>query len=297
MITCTVCNAINQTGALFCEMCGNRLPTVPTAQPAVAAPAAAANASSGDLKCPTCGRSALPGEAFCDDCGTPLSAAAAPAIQMATPPTPPAQPAPQAAYPPPTPMNTPAATSNCPACGAAVVAGEAFCDNCGAALLSGTGGPPAEQPAQPAGRAPVPPPTPAFTPAPGAQPATRPAPPAVPAASTGAATAQSLDGYHLVTATGTRIALPAKAEAIVGREDAPSNNYPDVDLTPHGALQEGVGRRHARLFVQAGVVQIEDLDSTNGTLVNRQKLAPRQGRVVNVGDELRLGKLVLTLQR
>jgi len=89
----------------------------------------------------------------------------------------------------------------------------------------------------------------------------------------------------------------SKAEAVLGREDAPSNNYPEVDLGPHGALQEGVGRRHARMFVLAGQVQIEDLESTNGTIVNRQKLPPRQGRVVNVGDEIRLGKLVLTLQR
>ncbi len=100
-----------------------------------------------------------------------------------------------------------------------------------------------------------------------------------------------------MTPTGTRISLPSKAEAVLGREDAPSNNYPEVDLGPHGALQEGVGRRHARMFVLAGQVQIEDLESTNGTIVNRQKLPPRQGRVVNVGDEIRLGKLVLTLQR
>lgn len=82
---------------------------------------------------------------------------------------------------------------------------------------------------------------------------------------------------------------------MIGREDAVSNHYPDIDLTPYGALNDGVGRRHARLFVSNGSLFIEDLDSTNGTVVNRQKLAPNQPQAVEAGAEIRLGKHVLTL--
>ena len=35
---------------------------------------------------------------------------------------------------------------------------------------------------------------------------------------------------------------------------------------------EGISRRHARLFLRAGHVYIEDCGSTNGTFVNDQKI-------------------------
>jgi pSer/pThr/pTyr-binding forkhead associated (FHA) protein len=37
----------------------------------------------------------------------------------------------------------------------------------------------------------------------------------------------------------------------------------------------------------------EDMDSTNGTLVNGQKLAPRQPHPLHDGDTIQLGKLIL----
>ncbi|MEI8167659.1 MAG: FHA domain-containing protein, partial [Chloroflexales bacterium] len=64
----------------------------------------------------------------------------------------------------------------------------------------------------------------------------------------------------------------------------------------HGAIESGVGRRHARLFVQGGQILIEDLDSTNGTFRNGVRLAPRQPSPVANGDELRLGNLILAVQ-
>ncbi len=57
-------------------------------------------------------------------------------------------------------------------------------------------------------------------------------------------------------------------QAIVGRADAVSKFYPDLDLTPHGALDNGVGRKHLRLFVQGGQIMAEDQDSTNRTIIN-----------------------------
>ena len=56
------------------------------------------------------------------------------------------------------------------------------------------------------------------------------------------------------------------------------------------------GRRHLRLFVQAGQIMVEDMDSTNGTLLNGQRLAPRQPQPVRDGDQIQPGKIVLRLQ-
>ena len=45
-------------------------------------------------------------------------------------------------------------------------------------------------------------------------------------------------------------------------------------------------RRHARIVVQDGVVEVEDLGSSNGTLLNGK---PVQRRVVRDGDEIQIG--------
>ena len=100
----------------------------------------------------------------------------------------------------------------------------------------------------------------------------------------------------IVAANGAALPLPGAVQAIVGRNDAVSNFYPDIDLTPYGALDQGVGRRHLRLFVQSGQVMVEDLDSTNGTMFNGQKLAARQPQPLRDGDQLQVGRLLLRFQ-
>jgi len=49
-------------------------------------------------------------------------------------------------------------------------------------------------------------------------------------------------------------------------------------------------RRHARLIVEAGVVEIEDMNSSNGTLLNGKPVARR---LIRDGDEIRIGKTVI----
>lgn len=100
----------------------------------------------------------------------------------------------------------------------------------------------------------------------------------------------------IVAATNTVLPLPNSAQVVIGRADPVSKFFPDIDLTPYGALESGVGRRHARLAVEGGQLVIEDLDSTNGTLLNGQKLAARQLQPLKDGDQIQLGKLVLRIQ-
>jgi pSer/pThr/pTyr-binding forkhead associated (FHA) protein len=96
-------------------------------------------------------------------------------------------------------------------------------------------------------------------------------------------------------ASGAEIPLPAGDELFIGREDPISGIYPEVDLTPHGGEDGGVSRRHARIIVEGGNYFVEDLDSTNFTFVNKQKVAPKTRQPVNDGDEIRCGRVAMIL--
>ena len=96
-------------------------------------------------------------------------------------------------------------------------------------------------------------------------------------------------------ADGSQIQLAGKAEYIMGREDPVSGSFPEVDLEPYGAQPSGVGRQHAKIVAQGGYFLV-DLNSVNGTFLNKQKLVPNQQMPLNNGDEIRLGKLVIIFQ-
>jgi DNA-binding winged helix-turn-helix (wHTH) protein len=56
-----------------------------------------------------------------------------------------------------------------------------------------------------------------------------------------------------------------------------------------------VSRRHARIIVVSGTATVEDLDSTNGTHVNRTRISGPT--LLSSGDELSLGSEVLQVRR
>ena len=87
--------------------------------------------------------------------------------------------------------------------------------------------------------------------------------------------------------------LTGKSEITIGREDAVSNIYPDVDLTSHGGEEGGVSRLHAKIYNQGAQYMVEDQNSTNFTFVNKQKLAPKTPTPIKDGDEIRLGRVAL----
>lgn len=257
--------------------------------------------------CSQCGIDNPPSARFCDQCGTVLVSIAPtnPAISSkpATPPAPVAPAAPINPAPVPQTIQSAPISANvvCAQCGIPAIPGEAFCDNCGAPLGAPTSNNAAPAPAPYAGGIPAQPSYPApqavsYTPPPVAPaPAPAPAPAAAPISS--APQYSSLSSAHLVlTSTKSRIDLPNTTQALIGRADPVSNFTPDIDLNAFGALQSGVGRRHARIFVQQGQFFIEDQDSTNGTLVNGQKLAPYKAQIVQSGDLVQFGTMVLRFQ-
>lgn len=98
-------------------------------------------------------------------------------------------------------------------------------------------------------------------------------------------------GPHLVVVSTGQAHMLTKKETIVGREDPTSNIFPDIDTSGFGGLEGGVSRKHARIYEQDGAYFVEDLNSTNYTLVNKEKVAPGTARQLAAGDEIRFGRV------
>ncbi|HEU0001329.1 MAG TPA: FHA domain-containing protein [Ktedonobacteraceae bacterium] len=174
------------------------------------------------------------------------------------------------------PVSAPAAAAPdagsqiCPSCGASSPAGELFCSNCGSPLSSAT-------------------PAPVAT----AEPDLTPAPAPAAASAPVATAAPALTARLIVEADNQEFDLSGKDMILIGREDAVSNIFPDVDLTPHGGEEGGVSRLHARIYVENGQYMLEDENSTNFTFLNRQKLAGKTPTVLHDNDEIKLGRVLM----
>ena len=99
-----------------------------------------------------------------------------------------------------------------------------------------------------------------------------------------------------VQSSGAVINLPTdKATIVIGREDPISGIFPEVDLTTHGGESGGVSRQHARMHYENGNWTVEDLNSTNYTKVNGNKIAPHTPTAIKDGDQVQFGRVLLTL--
>lgn len=205
-------------------------------------------------KCSSCNNLIDDAAAFCDMCGAPFL----PASQGSAPVV---------------------AAGACPGCGAESLPGAVFCNNCGMLLPAVTFQPP---------KLPVDNSYPAGASADLSQTAV---------SGTGgvvAAPVTGISGRFVVTSTNHAFDFPSgKPELLIGRAEPETRYFPDIDTTPAGGEQAGVSRRHARLTTAGGRVFIEDLGSTNFTFVNRQRLQLGQRVLLNPGDEVRLGRLVM----
>jgi hypothetical protein len=294
MRTCPECQAQLDDRANFCDNCGLQLTplvdepasTAAKQGPPAQAPQVGALASSGAAlgvppgTCSACGYVNVAGEMFCQNCGVQL----APVISV--PP------------PPPTPISGPFAvakvenapeqapeTGVCSHCGFRNDPGEMFCQNCGLQLWK----PPTETD---------------ETSSPNSE--------TLPSEKTTLSAGQITDpldmeaeaepipdqggfsGKIVIKYVHAEIVLPSdKRELLIGRADPVRDIHPDIDLVPYGGDVNGVSRLHARLVVKDEQIYIEDLNSTNFTFLNQQRLQPGQLYALNPGDELRLGLLML----
>jgi serine/threonine-protein kinase len=88
-----------------------------------------------------------------------------------------------------------------------------------------------------------------------------------------------------------------KSENLLGRRDPMSNIFPEVDLSRYDP-QTKISRRHARIWREGAGFMIEDLGSSNGTILlagvhDTVRLQPHQPHILGNGDRLRLGDTTL----
>ena len=97
----------------------------------------------------------------------------------------------------------------------------------------------------------------------------------------------------LVLPSGRQIKLPSGEVIQIGRLDAAHGIFPDIDLTRDGGLEEGVSRRHCKIYEKDGEYFVEDLGSANGTFLDGERLTPYLPHTLEDGDRLQLGRVKL----
>ncbi len=91
--------------------------------------------------------------------------------------------------------------------------------------------------------------------------------------------------------------LEERSEYTLGRADPATHTFPDIDLTPFGALDAGVSRRHAKITrLGGGRYYIMDLAFTNYTHVNGERLEAFEPRPLADGDEINVGAMKLVFR-
>jgi len=89
--------------------------------------------------------------------------------------------------------------------------------------------------------------------------------------------------------------MPNEKPYLVGRRTA-TNSYLNVDLSVHNGEELGVSRRHAILYQTEEGWIVEDLESTNGTIINDHRLGKKELYIIQTGDLLRFGLLAMQVQ-
>ncbi|MEP7212388.1 MAG: protein kinase [Acidobacteriota bacterium] len=88
-----------------------------------------------------------------------------------------------------------------------------------------------------------------------------------------------------------------KDENLLGRRDPMSNIFPEVDLSKYDP-QTKISRRHARIWRDGNNFLVEDLGSSNGTILAPQfkdsfRLPPMKPHALSHGDKIKIGDTTL----
>lgn len=92
------------------------------------------------------------------------------------------------------------------------------------------------------------------------------------------------------------LAVHEGKEFILGRRTGKTGSLSEsslVDLGPFNGFELGTSRRHALITRKGLGYEITDLESTNGTWVNGERLVPNSAYELKNGSLLRLGKMLL----
>jgi pSer/pThr/pTyr-binding forkhead associated (FHA) protein len=93
--------------------------------------------------------------------------------------------------------------------------------------------------------------------------------------------------------TKRRWVLPLKNDIRIGRADPDKEVWPEIDLSGDNNAVNGVSREHAILRCSEHGPVLLDLDSTNGTVINNFPLSPNQPYLIQDGDRVQFGNLLV----
>jgi pSer/pThr/pTyr-binding forkhead associated (FHA) protein len=171
--------------------------------------------------------------------------------------------------------------------------GTSFCEECGEPLRPGavkqhlTGRPAVQPPADSSQR------RAGTTPPDTSEPGPILPPPALPLPTASGGSSAPLGTLRLRLNNGKAFELKGRSSYVIGRRDDERGIFPELDLSTAGGLEAGVSRAHAVIHTTEAGYTIEDLESTNETLLNFYRLLPRQQYPLKDGDQLRLGALTI----
>src|SRR5258708_4036593 len=97
--------------------------------------------------------------------------------------------------------------------------------------------------------------------------------------------------FQIGTDSVSSVQLDVTTQISIGRSDILEGHIPGLDLTPFGARDKGISRRHALLSGAEGGLYIRDLNSTNGTRLNGFTLHANEPYKISQGDEIEFGHL------
>lgn len=118
--------------------------------------------------------------------------------------------------------------------------------------------------------------------------------PDIDAALAGRSGSSSASGHGLVISAITPAGAPVR---IVLEKRVLDNTTKGISVGRDAAIvdysfpDQSLSRRHARFSWKANKIQLEDLNSTNGTVVNGRQLDPYSPIALNVGDSIKVGNI------
>ena len=92
------------------------------------------------------------------------------------------------------------------------------------------------------------------------------------------------------------IAIEEFDQLVIGRYDPETDTAPDIDLNDYGGFTKGVSRSHAAIIKREDALSLVDLESSNGTYLNKLRLFKYQPRVLQHGDQICVGQFLLSVQ-
>ena len=93
------------------------------------------------------------------------------------------------------------------------------------------------------------------------------------------------------TGISTEISPNKDKPLLIGRSHESLPIQPEIDLTPFLMEQHGVSRRHALLRLRDLRLEIQDLNSTNGTGINGFRFQAKETHQIRNGDIMTLGRV------